>query len=286
MSFLFDLLGIFEFNLHLCDMNYPLMHAFFGRSGLVLCTRGFHELLVNGRPYRLSVGSLLLVSPLYIIQSVARSDDYQERSILTDPHILYDTLYQVSKIVVRLRMLNHPCVELDEDMQQRFVQHADTIQFWQSHVDGNSDDNEQKMASLISEQIVRQSILEVALFIYQHIPLSQSKDTTQEKVFFDFITCLQQELYQHRSVAYYASNAHLSVGHFSSIIRQILGIPPSTLITAFTISSAKSLLSKPDGNIKSIATALGFPEQYTFRKYFKQHTGLSPSAFRQSCFPL
>jgi AraC-like DNA-binding protein len=26
---------------------------------------------------------------------------------------------------------------------------------------------------------------------------------------------------------------------------------------------------------------LGFPEQFTFRKYFKQHTGISPKSFRK-----
>ena len=34
-------------------------------------------------------------------------------------------------------------------------------------------------------------------------------------------------------------------------------------------------------NIKQIAEQLNFPEQFTFRKYFKQHTGLSPKAYRE-----
>ncbi|MBO6073593.1 MAG: helix-turn-helix domain-containing protein, partial [Paludibacteraceae bacterium] len=31
---------------------------------------------------------------------------------------------------------------------------------------------------------------------------------------------------------------------------------------------------------KEVAAELGFPEQFTFRKYFKTHTGISPSEFR------
>ena len=32
--------------------------------------------------------------------------------------------------------------------------------------------------------------------------------------------------------------------------------------------------------VKEIAEELGFPEQFTFRKYFKTHTGMSPTDFR------
>jgi AraC-like DNA-binding protein len=30
-----------------------------------------------------------------------------------------------------------------------------------------------------------------------------------------------------------------------------------------------------------VADELGFPEQFTFRKYFKTHTGMSPTEFRK-----
>ena len=31
-----------------------------------------------------------------------------------------------------------------------------------------------------------------------------------------------------------------------------------------------------------MATELNFPEQFTFRKYFKQHTGIAPKEYRAS----
>ena len=48
-----------------------------------------------------------------------------------------------------------------------------------------------------------------------------------------------------------------------------------------TINHAKNLLRQPNVLIKQVADELGFPEQFTFRKYFKQHTGMSPRAFRE-----
>jgi len=33
--------------------------------------------------------------------------------------------------------------------------------------------------------------------------------------------------------------------------------------------------------VKEVADRLGFPEQFTFRKYFKTHTGISPTEYRK-----
>jgi AraC-like DNA-binding protein len=52
-------------------------------------------------------------------------------------------------------------------------------------------------------------------------------------------------------------------------------------INMVTVNQAKSLLRKPGIQIKQVADELGFPEQFTFRKYFKTHTGMSPTEFRK-----
>ncbi|MGN0206489.1 MAG: helix-turn-helix domain-containing protein, partial [Muribaculaceae bacterium] len=56
---------------------------------------------------------------------------------------------------------------------------------------------------------------------------------------------------------------------------------PSEWIAYITMLNAKTLLKTSDKNIKEIAAELNFPEQYTFRKYFKHHTGMSPKEYRK-----
>ena len=50
-------------------------------------------------------------------------------------------------------------------------------------------------------------------------------------------------------------------------------------IIIVTITHAKRLLSQPGVQVKEVADQLGFPEQFTFRKYFKVHTGMSPTEY-------
>lgn len=51
-------------------------------------------------------------------------------------------------------------------------------------------------------------------------------------------------------------------------------------IISYTVNQAKRLLSQTELSVKEIAEKLGFPEQFTFRKYFKTHTEMSPTDFR------
>jgi len=84
-----------------------------------------------------------------------------------------------------------------------------------------------------------------------------------------------------RKVSYYANEAGLSPNHFTRIIRERTGKTPSEWIASMIIVNAKVLLEQKDLNIKDVAAKLNFPEQYTFRKFFKLHVGMSPKEYRQ-----
>ena len=93
-----------------------------------------------------------------------------------------------------------------------------------------------------------------------------------------------QSLGQHYALRYpvscYADEAHLSVRHFSTLIRHYSGQTPMQWMISYTVSQAKYMLAQTQLSIKEVAEKLGFPEQFTFRKYFKAHAGMSPTEFR------
>ncbi len=97
-----------------------------------------------------------------------------------------------------------------------------------------------------------------------------------------FIILLFKNYKHHREVSFYAESLLLSHNHFTRIIKEISYRTPSEWIAIVTINQAKKLLRHNDLSIKEVAKELSFPEQFTFRKYFKQHTGLSPKEFRLS----
>ena len=97
---------------------------------------------------------------------------------------------------------------------------------------------------------------------------------------FQFLFLLNQHYQTERSVGYYASQANLSPSHFTRIVKKNTGKTPSEWIATITIFNAQLLLRQTNKSIKEIATELHFPEQFTFRKFFKLHVGLSPKDYR------
>ena len=91
------------------------------------------------------------------------------------------------------------------------------------------------------------------------------KVSRAEQVFIGFMQSLGLHFAERYPVSRYADEAHLSVRHFSSLIRSYTGQKPMEWITTYTIGQAKHLLSQTELSVKEIAERLGFPEQFTFR---------------------
>lgn len=257
-------------------------NQYFDKIGIVLCRRGSQQLLINGKAYTQSEGMVLIQSPLFVINKVDVSPDYEERFISAAPHVVFSLLNRMSRIVVAIRIINNPCFQVDEQLSDSLESNARCISDYESKREASCDSEEISVYNIMIEKIVEESILKVALYLYQHSATASVRETANENILFEFVMNLQRGVVTNRNVAYYAEEANLSVGYFSAVIRKTAGVSPSRLITAFTIAHAKTLLSQTTKSIKEIASVMNFPEQYTFRKYFKQHTGIAPTAYRNT----
>lgn len=87
---------------------------------------------------------------------------------------------------------------------------------------------------------------------------------------------------EQHEVAFYAENAHLTTRHFSVIIKEVIGLSASDYIEQYLAIQAKNLLSsRPDLSVQQISDHLGYADSPSFCRFFKRHTGITPSAFRQ-----
>ena len=145
-------------------------------------------------------------------------------------------------------------------------------------------DEEEERAVLLQMQHLQaqRMILVLARHLLKAMPRQPHRMPAAHNLVLNFIFALLNNFARHRDVAWYAGEAHLSVGYFSSIVRNTLGRTPSELIALCTIQNAKCLLDDTALSVKEVSHRMGFPEQFTFRKYFKSHTGLSPTDYRRS----
>ena len=86
---------------------------------------------------------------------------------------------------------------------------------------------------------------------------------------------------QERSISFYAEKLCLTPKYLSSVIKQATGKLAGTWIDECVILEAKTQLKCSGKSIQQIAEELNFANQSFFGKYFKHHTGMSPSKYKE-----
>lgn len=102
-----------------------------------------------------------------------------------------------------------------------------------------------------------------------------------EAIFEEFSNLLQQYNKKERNVGFYAKMLNITPKYLSSIVKEVSGKTAARWIDESVILEAKTLLKYSGMSIQEIAYHLNFSTQSFFGKYFKQHTGTSPSRFKR-----
>ncbi|MBR6017275.1 MAG: helix-turn-helix transcriptional regulator, partial [Paludibacteraceae bacterium] len=139
---------------------------------------------------------------------------------------------------------------------------------------------QRKLLTTIIGLLKQETLLEHTLLFSEQLLHADSVPSRKRQVLMTFLLALNQSYKEHRTVQYYAAQQNLSARHFADIIKQESHYTPMDWINMVTINQAKNLLRQPNMLVKQVADELGFPEQFTFRKYFKTHTGVSPTEYQ------
>lgn len=98
----------------------------------------------------------------------------------------------------------------------------------------------------------------------------------------DFMALLHEHHLTQRSVAFYAEQMFVTPKYLSLVVKEITGKTAAQWIDELVILEAKNMLRFSEKNVQQVAYALNFPNQSSFGKYFKNLTGMSPSAYQKS----
>ena len=82
------------------------------------------------------------------------------------------------------------------------------------------------------------------------------------------------------TVAYFADKCCLSSGYFGNLVRVETGRTAKDIIADHVLAYAKQLLNDETLTITMISNRLGFEYPQHFVRFFKSHTGKTPSAYR------
>ena len=84
------------------------------------------------------------------------------------------------------------------------------------------------------------------------------------------------------TVAYFADKCCLSNGYFGNLVRVETGSTAKDIISEHLLAHAKQLLNDEALTVTMISQHLGFEYPQHFVRFFKSHTGKTPSAYRNA----
>lgn len=100
----------------------------------------------------------------------------------------------------------------------------------------------------------------------------------------DYFNYNENEVKPILTVKYLADLMHLSPHHLSEKIKELTGQSALQHIHYRMVEKAKGLISVSGLSISEVAYSLGFEHPQSFSKVFKNKTGFTPTAFKQSLF--
>ena len=244
-------------------------------AGVVVfvCLEGEGKIVVDMQTINIRRGSFVILLPYSVIQLADISDDTKITLIATGMGFLEQlTLSQpVENYIERIREM--PCLQLSENQ----LEQAKDIYLFVEKL--------YKEATGPLKQEIRNSLLtllalEIVTLFAENKEAGNSRLSRQDQVFRNFTILLAKNVSQHRTVEFYANEASLTPKYFSTVIKKRSGKLPMDWITERTIVLIKFLLQNSDKSIQEISNNLNFPNQSFFTRYFKNHTGFTPTAFR------
>lgn len=251
-----------------------------GRGGFVLCTAGQALLRVNGMEFTLTPGWAFNVNPLIRDYSLRPSPEFAKIPFvnpLSDYQQITDIIADSGLL---LKFFARPCWQLAPDTIRLVYDRTAGINELIAGMD--ADPGPLKAFAERRIRLIRQETLLAVYSDYLRTFGSPESTPLNNQVVYRFIIDLHENVTAQRSVSWYAAKANMSVGHFSAIVRNTTGHSPAEWITLFTLNFAKTYLENTDKSIKEIASALNFPDQSTFGKYFKRNTGMSVTDYRKA----
>lgn len=114
-----------------------------------------------------------------------------------------------------------------------------------------------------------------------HHSLDLSENTNQN-IFQKFIYLVERDLFKTRKVSHYSMSLGVSPRKLAQVCMQFRSKSAKNILDEHLVSESKFLLVRTVYSIKCISFLAGFSDQYQFSKFFKKHTFISPTQYREA----
>lgn len=110
--------------------------------------------------------------------------------------------------------------------------------------------------------------------------VADSVENRQDTILRSFLKLVWRYYKSEHNVEFYARRLCISSKHLSRVVKARLGKTPYAVIRDELLQKATEMLRISKKSVQEISTELHFAEMAAFCKFFKKHTGMSPTVYR------
>lgn len=254
--------------------KYPLR-----LDGLFISVRekGTSRFSLNLKELEIGCNDLIICSPGDIIQIAQAEGAHLSQILMISSDFLKEMYISLNSFMPFFAtQKEHPIFHLsDEEVQELkgyFLIVEDAV---------SRDDYFQKD---ITKRLLAAYLYKLGSILYRHRPELQSEAAQplrrEEILFKQFINLVSEHHRKERRVDFYAEQLYLSPKHFSTVVKKVSGKTAGQWIDEYVILEIKTLLKYSTMSIQEVAYYMNFSNPSFFGKYFKHHTGMSPSEYK------
>lgn len=259
------------------DLRYFEEHSCRTEGGAILfCRRGSATVTVDQLRDRVTRDTLLLLLPGSILHLNERTDDFRVRFCAFSLELFSEAAYRLDPSFFHI-LHEHAIIRLPDRIIEG-VRNWFQMAFYTYRDRGN----------IFRNTIIRNRLQNVLLEAFDKTQRfapdvhSQTGTTRQADLFQRFVALVHEHCTEQREVAFYADRLCISTRYLSTIIRSVAHSTAKEFIDRSVVLEIKMLLGSTELSVQEIAYRLHFPDQSYLGRFFKKHTGVSPTEFRNA----
>lgn len=257
-----------------CNL-YPQQAVRIEAIVMTLCTSGTATLRLNGKPYEIKAGDLVVCTPNTIIENVKQGEQYGTRSIaVARAYAEQLSMMSGNNWNARLFIERNPVFSLTEEETSLFCQYYALLH---TKLTRPRRKHHRELAHALLTAFLYDFYDTTERFAQFQPPLY----TSGERLFKAFADLVTNTYPRPRNVSWYADRLNVTPKYLSTVVKEHSGEPASTFIQRYIVSDITYQLRRTTKSIKEIAIELDFPNLSFFGKYVRHHFGCSPKQFRR-----
>ncbi|MDE7305654.1 MAG: helix-turn-helix domain-containing protein [Alistipes sp.] len=248
-----------------------------GSCVFALCFQGSAETTVNQYRGTVGRGTSLFLMPGSMLMFTDRTEDFRMGYCAFSKEMFAEAAFRLEPAFFHA-LRECPITLMDEEM-------IEGCEAWFRMMEYTYRDRANVYRNTIIRNRLQNMLLECYDKYQRHLSYREHparRTSRQAELFHRFVHLTHECCLQRRDVAFYADRLCISARYLSTVVRNIAHSSVKEFIDRAVVLEIKMLLQSSDLSVQEIAYRLHFPDQSYLGRYFKNHTGMSPTEYRNA----